>query len=358
MRWPLCQVLALGCASRPRGLPKAAQKSPIYVTGAFRNNCGISQGARLYAEEMERLGRKVFRIDVTTEMRQKDNFDFKGYLISPEQAAAYGDRGKIIIHANPPLFYLALKAFPPTFLRNNQLTAFWAFEGKELPSFWKPAFSLVDSIETPSSFSAGILKAFTCVPVKSHPHFMLARPTRKTSFAPDGIARCLYVFDGGASFARKNPEAVLDAFLGANIPAAITFKISNANPPSRELDTFLKRCAKVPECRVITEDLTEAEMTRLYLEHDIYLSLHKSEGYGLTIAEAYSLGLKVLATDHGGNTEFLPPASLVPVKTSSRNYPEPDIAAASRMLRALGLKLLAKSGKDSDFPFSNKALCL
>lgn len=38
---------------------------------------------------------------------------------------------------------------------------------------------------------------------------------------------------------------------------------------------------------------------------DCYVSLHRSEGYGLTMAEAMALGKPVIATNYGGNTDFM-----------------------------------------------------
>ena len=46
---------------------------------------------------------------------------------------------------------------------------------------------------------------------------------------------------------------------------------------------------------------------------DAYVSLHRSEGIGLTIAEAMGLGKPVIATGWSGNTDFMDVSNAFPV---------------------------------------------
>ena len=78
------------------------------------------------------------------------------------------------------------------------------------------------------------------------------------------------------------------------------------------------------------------------------VSLHRSEGFGLTLAQAMSLGKPAVATGYSANTEFmsaengyLVPHRLVPVPEKCGPYPttarwaDPDVAEAARILRRL-----------------------
>lgn len=90
-------------------------------------------------------------------------------------------------------------------------------------------------------------------------------------------------------------------------------------------------------------------MDELYLRHDVYLSLHRSEGYGLTIREAMLHGLYVIATGWSGNMDFMGgercyavPYTLVPVnlnhgfcKGIKARWAEPDIDAAANLAYAV-----------------------
>jgi glycosyltransferase involved in cell wall biosynthesis len=77
-----------------------------------------------------------------------------------------------------------------------------------------------------------------------------------------------------------------------------------------------------------------------------YVSLHRAEGFGMTMAEALWLGTPVVATGYSGNLDFLDedsaflvPHELVPVPEGCDPYPagtpwaEPDVGAAATLLR-------------------------
>ena len=61
----------------------------------------------------------------------------------------------------------------------------------------------------------------------------------------------------------------------------------------------------------------------------MYVSLHRAEGFGLTLAQAMSLGKPVVATGYSANTEFmseengyLVPYRLVPVAERVPSLPD------------------------------------
>jgi hypothetical protein len=78
---------------------------------------------------------------------------------------------------------------------------------------------------------------------------------------------------------------------------------------------------------------------------DCYVSLHRSEGFGLTMAEAMSYGRPVIATGYSGNLEFmnetnsyLVPYSLCQIPTDwafspGAEWADPDIEAAAALMR-------------------------
>ena len=64
---------------------------------------------------------------------------------------------------------------------------------------------------------------------------------------------------------------------------------------------------------VIDELLTHPEMMALQACCDVFLSLHRSEGFGLNIAECMGQGKCVIATDYSGSTDFLDETCGAPV---------------------------------------------
>ena len=100
---------------------------------------------------------------------------------------------------------------------------------------------------------------------------------------------------------------------------------------------------------VTDRSMTPGELDRLYAEADVVISLHRSEGFGLIIAEAMLCGLPVVATNWSGNVDILTPDTgtpigyrLVPARDLQGTYDHPDmlwaeadIAAAAEALVAL-----------------------
>ncbi|MBQ3060689.1 MAG: hypothetical protein IJD16_10330 [Desulfovibrio sp.] len=358
LRLLFCSALCrLHAQRRTATMPQAG---PLYVCGAFYSTSGISQGARLYVQACREQGLDVIPVDITDAMRYARDYRPEESLLTTQDARNMADGGTVVIHANPPQFQLALCALGKDFLRHKRVVAYWAWELEAFPPIWQQALPYVDTIEVPSAFVQQALQKITDKPVTVLPHAVPQPAQRKTACASDGIIRCLFIFDAGASFERKNPLAALRAFEKAFAPgeAEMTFKVSNTSAGGRQFQEFQQACAAVPGVRIISDNLDAAGLTDLYLKHDIYLSLHRSEGYGLPLREALLHGLHVVATGWSGNMDFMQgelahvvPYELVPVQLDSgpckgltAQWAEADTEAASAMLRGLGKRLLQGAG--------------
>jgi len=87
-------------------------------------------------------------------------------------------------------------------------------------------------------------------------------------------------------------------------------------------------------------------LNALYQMADAYVSLHRSEGFGITIAETMRMGKPVIATDYAGPRDFLNQNNGYPVRyslvTLERDYgpyqagnvwADPDLEHAAWLMR-------------------------
>ena len=177
----------------------------------------------------------------------------------------------------------------------------------------------------------------------------VVRPDRAALGLPDGFV-FLLVYDFNSVIARKNPEGLLDAFLRAFPDAAegarLVLKSINAEPHPDAHDRLRLAAAEHPHVHLLDYYASAEEKNGMIAAADCYASLHRSEGFGITMAEAMLLGKPVVATAYSGNLDFMRPENaylvdyeLTPIGPGHDPYPpeaqwaEPDLDHAARLLR-------------------------
>jgi len=316
------KVLCLLRMGRRRYVP-ATPDTPTYLIGNFQAGGGISRSAQLYAKQVREKDRHCICVDTTREMLQTVKSPISDASIrSLTDIRDDAGSGTVIIHLNPPQFLLLLCLLGRKFFQHKHIVVYWSWELEDIPTLWKFALRFVDAVEVPSSFTQVAIARNTNKPVTVRPHVVPEPNGVKQAFAQDGKLRCLFVFDMPSLCSRKNPQAAIAAFVQAFTPeeAELTIKVSQPNANAADWERLQALAAPHAHIRLITEWMSEASLERLFLEHDVYLSLHRSEGYGLTIREAMLYNLYVVATGWSGNMDFMQgerifpaPYTLVPV---------------------------------------------
>ncbi len=174
---------------------------------------------------------------------------------------------------------------------------------------------------------------------------------RRFGLVPDDFV-VFFNFDFG-SYKRKNVLATVRAFAQAfrdEPRAKLVFKVKEASTHAAQLAEVRATASALgvaDRLVVITEFLPHALLYGLTAACDVYVSLHKGEGFGIGMAEAMLFGKPVVATDWSANTEFCVPGAscpvpykLVPVQadeyfTAMKEWAEADVDAAAKALRAL-----------------------
>jgi hypothetical protein len=190
----------------------------------------------------------------------------------------------------------------------------WPWELSVFPKAWQPhAFKLVDEVWASSTFLEDMYKRSTDKPVHLVPLAVsvdrIKRHPRKYYGLPDKKYLFLYVFDFNSSVARKNPMAAVNAFKQAfpqtDKTVGLVLKTMNANPDNLEWQKFLASCKEDKRIFVLTETMDRPDVLGLIDCCDSYVSLHRAEGFGRTIAEAILLNKKIIATNYSGNSDYM-----------------------------------------------------
>ena len=200
--------------------------------------------------------------------------------------------------------------FRPGRFDNSYCIALWAWELNILRPDWFAPFAAIDEVWTLSDYTTGAVAPIAPIPVRTMNCVVM--PPAAASFdrryfsLPDGFL-FLTVFDVGSSIARKNPYAVVAAFQEAfadrpDVHLVLKFHAAQADP--RALKQLLSTLHGVPRVIIRSKTLTASEMHGLQSCCDCLVSAHRSEGFGLNIAEFMQLGKPVISTGYSGNMDF------------------------------------------------------
>jgi glycosyltransferase involved in cell wall biosynthesis len=124
---------------------------------------------------------------------------------------------------------------------------------------------------------------------------------------PEGFL-FLFVFDYLSTVQRKNPVGLIEAFRQAFAPGeGPQLLIKTINGPLRPLseEEVLWAAHGREDIHVVDRSLSGEELDGLMAACDCYVSLHRAEGFGLTLAEAMAIGKPAIATGYSGNVDFM-----------------------------------------------------
>jgi glycosyltransferase involved in cell wall biosynthesis len=236
-------------------------------------------------------------------------------------------------------------------LGSRYTIGYWAWETDVIPDRWGPAYELVDEVWAYSTYVAENISQGGNIPVVVMP-LPVAAPdaegARLPIDIPDGFV-FLFVFDFFSTLERKNPVGLVEAFSRAFAPGegpTLLIKTINAEFRREPYERLRYSIAGRPDIKLVDATLTPTELASLFHRADAYVSLHRAEGFGLTLAESMALGKPVIATGFSGNTDFMTPHNswlvdwtLTTVGTEAEHYPadghwaEPNADSAVAAMR-------------------------
>lgn len=189
--------------------------------------------------------------------------------------------------------------------------AVWYWEMEDVPAEWVPRLGWADEVWAPTRFIADTFRKYVSVSVVPMlPGVVLPAfdPKPRTAFGlRDGRFAFLFTFDLFSTLARKNPLGLIVAFRKAfrrDEPVDLVLKVSRGDELPADF-AVLKAACDDSGVTLLNTVLPRGDLLALMAACDSYVSLHRSEGLGLGMAEAMLLGKPVIGTGYSGNLDFM-----------------------------------------------------
>jgi len=345
--------LLISCLARP-----GKDVEGYNVFGYFSKYMGQAEAVRAFANGLIQKGENItlfdFYVDTHPTNHERSDLEFQKYYFK-----SFKHRTNI--------FFIDLNVLkrlknqkPRLFKNRKNIVAFWW----EFETGFEDRLSVLNEFDEVYVFSDFIKNTLDAVEQKCFKVTKIDYPFVKNWFIeeyPSAVRQkynldnkfCFFFnFDYYSSYNRKNPEAILKALYEefADEPEVVfVVKTSNSErfeEKERRFISLVKEYSLGERVRIINDQLSRDAFMTLLNSMDCYISLHRGEGLGLGILEAITLGKAVIATNYGGNTEYMHnancfavPYHLIKANDDDINYQkvkewaEPDISEAKKYMR-------------------------
>lgn len=331
-------------------IPSSTSALAVNVAGFLRGGLGLGQAARLYVAALREAGVPVATTTVEVRMPDVPGATAKVAVFDDLHTDEHLPFNLVCVNAPELPGFVA--DVGEEFFEDRYTIGVWAWETDVVPASWDRAFLLVDEIWVYSSYVVELLSHAAPCPVVRVPLPITApqpAPTDTLSIdVPDGFT-FLFLFDFYSTLQRKNPLGLVEAFTRAFAPGEgpqLLIKSFNGDYKPEALTRLRAAAGERPDVHIVDRFIPEGERALLMERCDCYVSLHSSEGFGLTLGEAMALGKPVIGTAYGGTRDFMTAANsylvdyaMTTVGPEGENYPasgrwaEPDLDHAAALMR-------------------------
>lgn len=330
---------------RVREVPAAVRRAAmgVNVAGYVSAESGLGEAVRLSIRTLERAGVPFVLNNVPGTQRASDQ-TFTAFVTDNPHPFN-------LIHLNADNMAAFAWKRGRKYFRDRYTIGFWFWELSRFRQDWLGAFQVVDEVWVATRFAQEAIRSMSTVPVRCMPLPVTApelSPLGRAHFGiPDDRFAFLFTFDVSSQMERKNPMAVVRAFRRSGLGrgrAVLVLKFTNGHT-DRGAVRRLQEAAEGSDIVMLDGYLDRPALGALMNTCDCYVSLHRAEGFGLTMAEAMALGKPVIATAYSGNMDFMTADSaslidyrLVPLMKDYGPYlrgfdwAEPDIDQAAQAM--------------------------
>lgn len=275
----------------------------VNVLGHFCYPSGLQVAATLVVESFEKAGHQVFRRSIPASPNDTPRGKIFRSLLQ--------HKNTIIIMAPEPYFADCFNRAGVYSSPEKRTFAIWYWELEEAPAHWAGLVQGVQEIWAPTIHIQKALAKVLSVPVIPMLPAITLPPftslTRKELGLNEDEFIFLFVFDLASIMERKNPLGLIRAFklaFNSKQKIKLVLKVSRAKNYPAEIK-LLREAIDGANIYLDISEMSREKVTALINSCDCYVSLHRAEGLGLTIAEAMLLGKPVIATAYSGNLDFM-----------------------------------------------------
>lgn len=318
------------------------------VIGPLDRVSGLGVSARGYLEGLRLAG--LERVGCRAQQRE---FAIQSSTDEMPALAPYiADAEVNLVHMNGDTLPVMIAHGGDEMFAGKYNIAVWYWELPTLRPEWQVSMKYFHEFWAPTPFIYRLLRQSTSKPVRLLPPYLAYLATLKRTASATGETRFVYCFDANSILERKNPGALLDAFLlafpqnSSSARVRLTFKITYPNRRNEEVDRLYVAAAHDSRIKIIDHLLPDAELHELIGSASAYVSPHRSEGLGLTVIEAMGAGVPVISTAFGGvdafvdtETGYSPEFGLVELEDDYVPYPQgfvwadPDVDSLASQLK-------------------------
>ncbi len=323
----------------------------INILGYINKQFGLGEGVRSNIRAVKAANIPYVINDFKGEI-SKDILDEKEDDLTLSDENPYNIN---LIQINVDNFDKVLNSNNPSYFKNKYNIGFWAWELDNFPTDFQSYIDMLDEIWVPSNFCLNAISKVSSKPVLRFMHSIeipKINYSREDFSLPEDKVIFFTIFDYHSTVARKNPYATIDAFItafGSNSKEALLIIKTSLGTEFQSARAKLKEYVKdKTSIQIIEEILPREKLNGLMQVSDVYVSLHRSEGFGLTMAEAMALKKPVIATAFSANTEFMTsedsfliPYTLIPTGNNylypglGNTWADADVEAASKCMKIL-----------------------
>jgi glycosyltransferase involved in cell wall biosynthesis len=288
---------------------------PVRILGFFGQTFGLAEAARRTFTSLKKSGCSV----TATQIPYSGKHHGSDHTIRAEKKIPTNTDEIRIFHFNGDHFEKLICDWGESILDCKYRIGFWHWELPEFPDDYLSWFDMVDEIWVPSRFVFDAIAPKSPKPVQIIPLALdeavlkPPSPDREKFNIPKDKIVFLITFDFYSIMERKNPISGIKAFEklledeNYKDKIHLVVKLSNQHANDAGFKSLLKALTNIDQEKITLLDnvLSRHDMLVLINSCDCLISLHRSEGFGLHLAEAMAMGKEVFATNWSGNTDFM-----------------------------------------------------